>query len=215
MPIATCKLTDRDMEILELLTKRVRVLSLEQVAREWWARQARASENASRRLSTLEQGGLIHRFSGFAHPELPLEKPVATWSPGSPSPDFGNLSYRLRTRWTDPLRMTQAFIGTKLAAGQFGGNGGRVPRPSELSHDLHLAGVFFKLRRSDPAKSRTWLSEASQYAKGGGRDERLPDAVVGKGRHRTAIEFGGAYSKAKLIEFHEHCAASDLPYEIW
>jgi hypothetical protein len=215
MAATTARLTERDTEILDSLTKRVRVLSFDQVAREWWGGQARASENASRRLITLERGGLIRRVSGFAHPELPLSEPVATWRFDAPPPDFGRLSYQLRVRWKEPLRMTHALIATKLAAGQLGGSGGRFPRPSELTHDLHLAAVFLNLRRSDPARSKTWLSEASQYALGGGRDERLPDAVVGNGRHQVAIEFGGAYSKAKLIEFHEHCAANSLQYEIW
>ena len=34
-------------------------------------------------------------------------------------------------------------------------------------------------------------------------------------RKWTVIEFGGAYSKRKLAEFHRHCATRGLPYEIW
>jgi len=215
MTASTRKLTSRDSELLDTLTRRVRVMSFDQVARQWWGGQRRALESAARRLTALDAVGLVQLLSGFAHPELPMTAPVAAWRPGEPAPDFGSVSYRLRSRWTEPLRVTKAVIATKLAAAQFGGSGGRSPRPSELTHDIHLATVFLNLRQTRPDVAQTWQSEADQYAAGAGRDERLPDAIVGKGRARMAIEFGGAYSKPKVAEFHQHCEERGLGYELW
>lgn len=215
MPVKTCQLTRRDEDLLDVLTKRVRVLGLQQVAAMWWQGQERSLESASRRVAALETVGFLRTITGFAHPELSLVGPLLRWHPGEPAPDLGSIAYRLQARWTEPLRLTRGVIATKLAAAQQGGIGGRAPRLSELTHDLHLAAVFIRLRREDPQLAMTWQSEAGQYAEGGGRDERLPDAMIGVGRERMAIEFGGAYAKRKLEEFHDHCAERAQPYEVW
>lgn len=207
--------TERDEAIVDALSRRVRVLSVAQAARHWWPHQRHSKESALTRLQALENQGLVTHFVEWAHPELPLTRPLLVWTPSDNPPDFGPLSYRLRSRWTKAPRPTTGFIATKAAGSAFAGSGGRRPRPSEMTHDLHLTAVFLRLLAESPSVAESWVSEAAQYAAGGGRDERLPDALIRTKEGVTVVEFGGAYSKRKLAEFHEHCAERSLPYELW
>lgn len=211
----TLRLTTRDEGILDTLTQRVRVLSIGQIVRTWWPEQRRGEESAASRLQALADAGFIMRIVEWAHPELSLDAPALIWRPGEEVPNLGQVSYRLRSRWTGAPRATTAFIATRLAGSTFGGNGGRRPRPSEMTHDLHLAAVFLRLLSKQPRTAQSWISEAAQYAKGAGRHERLPDALVRDRNGTTVIEFGGAYSKRKLMEFHEFCVERSLSYELW
>ena len=70
------QLTARDFEILEVLTRRVRVLTLDQVARTWWQSSRLSNSNATARLKLLGHSRLINFHRAPAHPELPLEEPV-------------------------------------------------------------------------------------------------------------------------------------------
>jgi hypothetical protein len=95
----------------------------------------------------------------------------------------------------------------------FGGHGGRFPRESEETHDVHLAAVYLKLRATNPKAACSWIHEEEIKASRDERSGKLPDAVLkdsGK-----IIEFGGAYKKAKLLSFHEYCRAKGLEYEVW
>src|SRR5262245_38246284 len=92
-------LTRRDLEILDALTKRVRVLSIPQIARTWWAEAADPLRVANNRLRTLQAEELVRVERLPAHPELDLQAPAATWSPGDAAPDFGAISHRLQSRW--------------------------------------------------------------------------------------------------------------------
>lgn len=115
-----------------------------------------------------------------------------------------------------PPIATPAVIATKAAGNRFGGKGGRFPRPTEQTHDLHMAGVFLYFRQRDPKAVKTWESEElirrRQRERSG---EKLPDAMIRLKNRNRIIEFGGAYGKEKLIEFHEYCRKRGLAYEIW
>ncbi len=77
------QLTARDFEILEVLTRRVRVLTLDQVARTWWQPSPISNSNAASRLKLLGHSQLIKLHRAPAHPELPLEEPVWEGPQGS------------------------------------------------------------------------------------------------------------------------------------
>lgn len=130
-------------------------------------------------------------------------------------PEFQHLAYLLRSRWTRPLRDTAIVVATASTGARLGGRGGRQPRRSETTHDLHLAAVYLKLRRENLRLAARWVSEALIQAEGGGQDEKLPDALIRLRSGTTAIEFGGVYSARKLAEFHEHCASHGFAYEVW
>ncbi len=154
--------------------------------------------------------------TAVTHPEIPLFSPAVTWAPGEPEPDFGQASYRLKTRWCLPGQQTPCVYASILAGRYFGGHGGRRPRESEESHDIHMAQVYLLYRHLRPSVARYWLSEESIRKARSTRAEKLPDAMIDAPDRRLIVEFGGAYSKAKLQSFHRYCSTElELPYEVW
>lgn len=206
------ELTSRDREILHALTHCVRVFTLPQIARTWWKGSSQAEAAARRRARQLEGAGLVSVVPLIAHPELRLDAPLATWQPGFQAPDASELASRLARRWPQPERETVCIAATAEAAAIVGGSGGRLPRESEATHDIHLAAVYLRMRSELPTRARSWTAEAA-LAKGQG--VKVPDAMVRDGKYDTAIEFGGVYSAAKLEAFHRYCGRKGLAYELW
>lgn len=208
-------LTERDQAIIEVLTHRVRVLSIAQIARTWFASTDRANAIASRRLRVLEQAGRLERVTMLARPELKCLRPVATWMPGDPAPLFESLSYALQARWTLPAVPTTMFLASRSSGVQAGGYGGRRPRRSEASHDVSLAALYLHMAATEPTVAQTWIPETRLRHRGFGHGAMLPDAIVEREGRSVVVEFGGAYTPAKLSEFHAFCRERGLPYEIW
>lgn len=202
-------------EVVAALTQHVRVLTVDQIARTWWPHTQRPRSNALKGLADLEGRGLVETFSMMAQPEIDLPGPVFVWRPGDPEPDFRAIASRLRARWKRPRRPTDAVIATRRAARDYGGYlGGRRPRASEATHDLHLAQVYLRMRRESPELLEFWVSEAQQYAEGGGRNEPLPDVIIRPaGAAQFLVEFAGQYSRRKLEEFHGR--TNHIPYQLW
>ena len=214
--LANFQLTQRDCDILECLSLKVRMFSIEQIGRTWWWGNRHKRSNALKRLRILEREGLIEIFEVLSHPEIELRKPLAIWKPGRLRPDFAKLSYLLKHRWPDSHQMTSVAIATAKTAGRFGGFGGRRPRRAEMTHDIHVSAVFLKFKTFRVSDARIWMSEDNYDAQ---REQlkgaKLPDAVLEKEDGFLAIEFGGAYDKKKLAAFHRWCQSEQMPYEIW
>lgn len=208
-------LTTRDREILEVLTRRVRLLTLPQITRTWWA-GTHAAQSARRRIDALESLGLVEKFTAYAHPELPLAQPVYCWEPGQNPPMFGALSYQLVHRWTEPHLPTPAVIASRKAGVSFGGYGGKRPKRVEENHDVHLAAVFLKLRANTPDLARTWASEETiRRSRPNAPGEKLPDAIVRTDGGEKIIDFGGEYSAEKIESFHHWAEKKAIGYEFW
>ncbi len=217
-PSVSVQLSERDRQLLAILTRKIRVLTIEQIARTWFHNSDNPKAAAKRRVKRMSEAGWLATKTMLAHPEILLEEPVFKWLPGNESPGFGQIAYRLKARWNQSPVSTSFVLATSQAGRTFGGYvADRAPRQSEASHDLHLAQVYLLYRVDRPASAKRWVSEHQLYAEGGGRGERLPDAILRHpSRNRSKdyiIEFGGAYSKSKLSEFH--AALSHLRYEIW
>lgn len=208
-------LTDRDRDVIETLTHRVRVLTLEQIARTWFSDGSHPRSNASRRMQVLERADQLARSTIMARPQLTMDAPVLRWFPGQAAPAFEKLAYGLVSRWTLPATPTTIFIATRSAGIRSGGFGGRRPRRSEATHDVCLAGVYLRLLEIEPLVAQTWVAETKLRHRGFGDNAMLPDAIVERGGRQLVIEFGGAYSAAKLKLFHEFCMGRNLPYELW
>jgi len=191
-------------DLISVLTTKVRVLSIRQVFRTW--------PKFLPRLSALERAGLLFSFTAVTHPELAMCCPVVRWKKGDALPDFGKVSYVLRSRWSLPGVTTKCFIASRAAGRMFGGNGGRYPRESEETHDIHLAAVYLRFRDCEPEAAKSWIHEAQIKSERRQSRGKLPDAIVQKTR---VIEFGGAYKKAKLAAFHKYCEAKGFDYEVW
>jgi hypothetical protein len=159
---------------------------------------------------------MVERFALLAHPELPLPAPVFTWQPGDPDPHYGQLAYRLASRWTEPHRPLQAVIATPAAAAYFGGHGGKRPKRVEENHDVHLAAVYLRLRSEAPEIASTWKAESAiRRTRPDAPGEKLPDATVIENGIAKVIDFGGSYSAEKLAGFHRWAVHRERAYELW
>lgn len=209
-----CQLTERDTEILAALATRIRVLTVDQIARTWWQDSRDSTDNARKRLRVLSAGGWlsIHRLP--AHPELRLSEPAFTWELQEPPPDSGALAYRLQRRWAEHLTLTSFATATAKCARRFDGRA-RPPRQVERTHDIHVAAIYLLYRARDPHVLTGWISEDVLRAEHRRDSERIPDAILRLGHRKRAIEFGGAYPKAKIEAFHRYCEEAELSYEIW
>ena len=209
-------LTARDHALLEVLTRRLRCLSVAQVATHWWPDQTDAGRNARSRLRKLEAAGFLTFGAVLARPLPKLLAPVLTWKPHEGTPDFAPIAYHLKQRFSAPVVSMPVVVATQVAASRLGGKPGRLPRRSEATHDLGLASVFLSLLESSPAKARYWISEADLVKRNRSGPRKVPDALI-RSRRGTelVIEFGGEYSKGKLLEFHTDCAERGRRYELW
>ena len=206
-------LTPRNLDVLETLTRRVRLLSLQQVARIWWP-DGHSTAGAIRRCDSLSADGWIERHVINAHPQLAI-RPLSVWNPGEDEPEFAVLSQLCRTRWSLAAVPTPVIVATPRAANLFGSTSRGLPAVEHRNHDLRLAQVYVHYRRQQPRLAAQWLGEHA-LPKAGYR-LKDPDAflVDTAGRVRRVIESAGRYDIEQLESFHEHCVESDLPYELW
>lgn len=209
------QLTLRDRQILHALVHRVRVFSMHQIHTTWWGDSPSAPSTARARVNRLAGAGWLEAFPGMARPFLPLEAPVLRWMPGQVEPDMARASYSLKDRWREPPIPVSLVCSTVKTGNWLGGSGGRRPRPSEQTHDLHVSALFLQLKAADPECSETWKSEAQLAIEGFGFHQKLPDAMITRGGRCWVLEFGGAYSQDKLREFHAFCEERELAYEVW
>jgi len=211
------QITERDRAILLALTHKVRLLSLHQIARTWWNETESGLTNTRKRLSLLATGPapLIRKLQVNAHPELNLVEPLFIWSPGEPAPHFGALSYRLKSRWTEAPKPTTVYIATQTAVRQFGGWGGKLKRPLQVTHDLHLSQIYLLYLKHRPLEVEHWMSEESIALDR--LRQKLPDAELrdSQGNTTLVIEFAGAYDAQHVKRVHEDCLKRSLPYELW
>ena len=210
------RLTLRDQEIITALIHQVRCFDVTLVSRQWWNESIKGKRAAKRRLSALISDGWLKSICAFARPPIMLERPIVTWKPGNAFPDYGPISYYLKTRFRGPAKVTSIFVATKQSLRLFGGLGIRVPRSSEVTHDLGLASVYLTKKSNGTLGDSKWVSESKLVSGGTEKGVKVPDAIlVTQDEVITAIEFGGEYSKRKLIAFHSHCDSNQMGYELW
>jgi hypothetical protein len=208
-------LTTTDDEIVSGLSRKIRVASLSQIARTWFSNPSLGYGRALSRVNYLVRVGVLISLTLRVHPEQPLEAAIWSWRPGEPQPPFGILSYRLRSRWREPLAATTVYTASEKAARVYAGHGGRLAHPLQVTHDLHVSAIFLKLRKNSPAEAEGWVSE-DQLAPLR-RGQKLPDAEIhgDAGRVLKVIEFGGSYAPERVRLVHEDCERRQVPYELW
>ncbi len=206
--------TTRDLDIVETLTRRVRLLTVQQVACIWWPSTSHV-RIVRRRLRRLTGAGLLHRTIVNIHPLLRLKRPLFSWSPGNGEPDFEEVSTRARTRWGRPGTPAEVYWASPVAANLLGSTAGKFPELSHRDHDLLLSQVYVLYRRDRPAEARQWTGEDA-LGKAGYRIKD-PDAFLMDERKTRllVIESAGRYSAKQIKSFHQHCVENKLPYELW
>ena len=210
MSIATTK---RDEDIIETLTLKLHLASLEQITAHWWEASTRARQTARERLRKLEVAGLLLRKRVNIHPLLSIDKPVQKWKPGNARPHFGKLAHQLQSRWTEPMALMTVYMATSMAANLFGGFGGRFKHRTQLTHDVHVTAIYFALLKIDSSISKRWCGEELLDID----DGKKPDAMLlnAKGEEIEVIEFGGRYDSRRVEEFHRFCQLRKIGYRLW
>jgi len=206
--------TERDLDILETLALRVRLLSLEQITRIWWP-AAGSPRPVRRRLRRLVAGRLVHRVVANVHPPIDISQPLTSWRPGMPRPDLARLAQPIRDRWQLPAVPTELFHATRVAANLFAGHAWRLPPVGQRDHQLLLGQVYLHYRRAHPQEARSWLA-ADACGSAAGNHHPRPDAVLrGPAGTLRAIESTGRHSVDRLARLHAYCLHEQLPYELW
>ena len=137
----TLSLTSRDLDLLDTLTLRVRLLTLRQVTELWWP----SGDNqrcARRRLDWLSAAKLVEIHRVNAHPLLPVTSPLFAWQPGETEPDCEQLAESCRERWNKPAVPMTVCVAAPLAANLLGSTARGVPNRDHRNHDLRLASVY-------------------------------------------------------------------------
>jgi hypothetical protein len=208
--MASRRLTDTDLLLLDALTLRVRVADEGQLA-------AAGGDGTSRRLARLRERGLLQRGT-IAVRRPAVESPLWTWTPGNPAPPAGRLAWRLQKRWKGiSPQVVTVWWGTVQAARLMGGVGGRLRQPLQVAHDLGVADIYFQ-RWTAGSQDREWIGE-DHYRREfrPRRGEKVADAVEldSSGEIARVIEFGGAYPARRVREFHRYWSRRQIPYEVW
>ena len=205
--------TDRDLDIVETLTRRVRLLTLEQVAGIWWP-DAVTLRVVRRRLRKLADAGLIERrVINIGVRPTPLT-PLVGWSPGDDVPNADQISRLARSRWIRGTVSRELVSATKLAANLFGSTLTGLPPVHHRDHDLLLSDVYAHYRKAKPVPASDWRNADSLPG-----DRNLPraDAFLVDAEQTVirAIKSAGRAKPKVISTFHVRLANANLAYELW
>ncbi len=206
--------THREIDIVDALTRRVRMMTLSQIGQVWWPELG--SQKALRtELKRLRKGELLKRTMINAHPRLAIKSPVSVWVPGQSEPDLRRVAESVRSRWRLGGEPTEVYWASTKAANLFGSSAGQLPNVLHRDHDLLLSEVYVFYRLRFPDVVHRWASE-DVLPKAGFRIKN-PDAFLfhDSGQPMRVIESAGRYGIRQIESFHQHCVDRNLPYELW
>lgn len=210
----TLSLTTCDLDLLDALTLRVRMLTLRQITELWWP-NGRNQRRARIRLELLSSAKLVEIHRVNAHPLLPVVRPLFAWQPGESEPNCEQLAACCHDRWDKPAVPMTVCVAAPRAANLLGSTASGLPPLEHCNHDLRLASVFAAYRQQRPQLAALWVGEHG-LPKAGYRIKD-PDAFLRheNGQVLRVIESAGRYSEPQVQSFHDHCEAHELPYELW
>ena len=209
--------TDRDLDLIETITRRVRLLTYPQIAAIWWPTTV-ARQSGQRRVSELVREGWLEHRTILAHPPQTVDLPVLCWSPEmkfAMQKDITNVGHHVRSRWSRPAVPAQVYVASNKAANLFGSTAYGFPSREHWNHDLHLAAVYVHYRRRFPDRARQWIGEHA-LPKAGYRIKD-PDAFLVDENRRVVrvIESAGKYCQKQLEQFVKHCYRRKVAFELW
>jgi hypothetical protein len=199
------------------LARKVRVLSMEQIAKGWFDSDLKAAVKEVAALSSL---GLLTSFEELIAPRLPATVPFFTWNGlGGKTPDFEKLAYASKKRWGSGEAVKETVVHATKAgvAAVVGFVNGEPSPPMALRHDLQVSEVFLSFYTANDRRWRRWQGEDQLKQDGySSNKSTVPDAVIRDRKTRSkdiVIEIGGEYTADKFRELHGDFES--LTYEIW
>jgi hypothetical protein len=206
--------TTLELDIVDALTRRVRLLSDEQIC-DLWSSSVESPDALRRAIDRLCAGRLLHRTIVNAHPRLSVEAPLIAWAPGAARPSFAEVLPRIRKRWNQPAMPTKIYSASTQAANLFGASALNSSPFMRRDHDLLLGEVFVFYRTRRPDRAEHWLGEAAIAKAGSGVKNQDAVLLGNDGRPPCVIESAGNARRKHIESFHRHCAEHSLPYELW
>jgi hypothetical protein len=197
--------------IVAVLASRVRLLTLDQVARTWYADARHPRRSAREALRRAESQGLVAVNTVMAHPEVVLAAPLYRWSAETLTtpPHFGRLAWQARKRFGQPPVRTIYVTATAKAKSLLDEAAHRRGmRATELTHDIHVAQIYLKLRREAPKLAASWVGEDRLAHT---NSDTRPDALAGT----LAIDFVGQYRADKLAVLFDEYRSRFAAFELW
>ena len=129
---------ESSMLVLRTLSKKVRVATEDQLM----SMGVGLSATQLRRLVRLQL--LSERRLAIGTPTC-NDAPLASWTVGARSPDFGRVAWQGRCRMRNlPSRSARLFWATPRAAQLVGGCGSRLKQPWQVQHDLGVTAVYLR-----------------------------------------------------------------------
>ncbi len=211
------RLTSRDCEILDHLSTAVRLFSLDQIARTWWRDSVDQARLAEDRIRLLAHAGWVERYSVLVRPMPEIVAPVACWQPGLRPADFGQIAWRVQSRWKNGPRKCLVVVASSRATKLRTGKPARkIKQYFQLTHDLGVAETFLRFRETRPTEATLWKGEGIISPLR--RKKKVPDAIIAGDfiwPPRLVVEFAGSYSRERIQVFHWFCEKEQLAYELW
>lgn len=196
-------------QVAEILAVRTRVVTVRQVAHQFFSSSRDPMANARRCIRSLRRAGLVESWH-TAVGELGVAGPLLTNTEEHATPDFGAVAWKNEKRWKEarPQKAT-CVVATQEALDRFAGSC-REPRPNELEHDLALAAVYFQLLRTDGEAASSWRHEDTFAARRAVR----PDATYRRDGATVSVDLlGRGYTKPKIEALWR--AYEGRPLELW
>ena len=203
--------------VVDALLRRVRVLAVVQIEMACHLRGVTQTPNQA--IRKLKRLGLVESFRVDSI-VLDLQAPLVTWSAGDETPlNFGNIAWRAKSRFLNAdVQNLQLLMATDTAERLFGGVGGSLRQPNQITHDLGTSSVYVAKQFDETFSDSTWTGEdviRRSWRHLGIR--KVPDAAIIQDEQITnVIEFAGRdYGKAYLEKFHRFWQNRVTSYEIW
>lgn len=199
---------------MRVLTERVRVLTIPQIAATWWSETRWGRGRARAAMNSLADKGWLHVQDALSRPIQSYDAPLVAWRREDNCPDFTAVARSLHRRAMADAKPVKVVFATSRATTLF--SSGRAPsvKLTQMTHDLNVAEVFLHYLRKGLPVDR-WTSE-----------DRLPldwpikqrpDALLRNEADEIdrAVEYGGDYPVSRLTELHDGLSSVPLAYEIW
>lgn len=200
------------IEILETLGLKVRVLSDEQLATGWLS-DAAATAEAEKLMQPLCEVGLVERREVYAHPLLEMNKPVVHKRPGDPlltDEQVNQLAQYFSDRWGKEEQRFVCFIATRLGASYVGSHILDPPSHEQFSHDLHVAQLFVNFKQANESEAMRFVVGEGMLPKLGRVIARMKDpdlfVVDEHAQAKQIIEHAGSYPAEHIRDFDVHCS---------
>ena len=203
--------------VVDALLRRVRVLAVVQLETACQIRGFTQTPNQA--IRKLKRLGLVESFRVDSI-VLDLQAPLVTWVAGDETPlNFGNIAWRAKSRFLNAdVQNLKLLMATDTAERLFGGVGGSLRQPNQITHDLGTSSVYVAKQLDESFSDSAWTGEdviRRSWRHLGIR--KVPDAAIIQDEQITnVIEFAGRdYGKAYLEKFHRFWQNRATSYEIW